>query len=60
MITWISFRANNIGDAFTMYLKILNPYAYFEMNLRENIYLVTTIIFLITLSYGLFVKFFNK
>ena len=43
-----------------MYMKIFNPYEYFEMNLRENIYLVTTIIFLIALSYGLFVKFFNK
>jgi alginate O-acetyltransferase complex protein AlgI len=60
MITWISFRAENISDAFTMYMKIFNPYEYFEMNLRENIYLVTTIIFLIALSYGLFVKFFNK
>lgn len=48
MLSWIPFRAQSVEDVFTMYGKIITPNAYLSLNMRENIYLLTAIMFLTT------------
>ncbi|MBT8196359.1 MAG: MBOAT family protein [Bacteroidia bacterium] len=52
MMSWIPFRANGLQDVGIMYAKVLNPMQYLHLGLRENIYLVTALMFLLsTISY---------
>jgi len=49
MLAWISFRAANIGDALTMYGKVLDPRLYLQRGLRENTYLQAAVVMLCVL-----------
>jgi hypothetical protein len=46
MLSWIPFRSQSVTDCFQMWLKIINPLEYRYLGLRENIYLVTFLLFL--------------
>ena len=41
MLAWIPFRAESIFDAFAMWSKILDPYSYGSLGMKENTYLIT-------------------
>ncbi len=52
MIAWIPFRTQSLSETFIMYKKLLSPKMYTFLSLRENIYLVTALLFLgVTISY---------
>lgn len=54
MAAWIPFRAQNLAAAFAMHGKMLDPLQYFTMGLRENTYLVATLILLgMVATYGM-------
>jgi len=54
MLSWIPFRAKNLGDTMTMFTKLINPGNYLFYSMRENTYLITFIVFLlVTLTYML-------
>lgn len=58
MMSWIPFRAESLSVAFTMYGRFLNPTTLIGMNLRENAYLVATllmVLFLLAWSVATFV-----
>jgi len=56
MISWIPFRSENIHQALEMWLKILFPSNYLWIGMRENIYLVTSLLMI-----GIFIFYFlNK
>ncbi|MDA8912463.1 hypothetical protein N9I66_06040 [Pseudomonadales bacterium] len=44
MLAWIPFRADSIEDAFTMWLVVLNPFAYSSLGMRETTYLIAFIL----------------
>ena len=44
MLSWIPFRASSLSDTLVMWTKIINPYAYTWLGMRENIYLITFLI----------------
>ena len=44
MLSWIPFRANSLSDSLEMWVKIINPFAYTWLGMRENIYLITFIV----------------
>jgi len=44
MLSFVAFRAQNIGDAFGMYAKVLNPMLYLQLGLRENTYLQAAVV----------------
>lgn len=48
MIAWIPFRADNLNDTFVMFAKVLDPFQYTFLSMRENIYLVTFLLTLFT------------
>ena len=58
MLSWIPFRAANMGIVFKMYGKLfsLKEYKYFGM--KENIYIVCAILFLLTTLMYLYKTFF--
>jgi len=45
MLAWVPFRAQNISDAMIMWLKIFDFKYYTQLNMRENTYLITFMIF---------------
>jgi alginate O-acetyltransferase complex protein AlgI len=49
MLAWIPFRAANVGDALTILEKIIDPYAYSSLGLRENTYLVAAVLTILVL-----------
>jgi alginate O-acetyltransferase complex protein AlgI len=52
MLSWIPFRAANLTNALVMMQKVLNPRDYLFINLRENTYIITALLFvLVTLMY---------
>jgi len=46
MLSWIPFRSESLSVAFVMWSKVFNPFAYFSLNMRENVYLVAAIVLL--------------
>ena len=48
MISWIPFRSNSLSECFDKWLKLINPYNYLWLGLRENTYLIA---FLILISF---------
>jgi len=44
MASWIPFRADSVGDAFTLHGKMLNPAAYTIMGMRENTYIFAALV----------------
>ena len=44
MLAWIPFRAASINDTLTMWSKIFDPYAYGNLGMKENTYLVAAIL----------------
>ena len=60
MLSWIPFRTNSINDTFLMWSKIINPLNYFTLNLRENIYITTFVLFLGLILTFTFKKYFKK
>ena len=57
MLSWIPFRANSLSDSIEMWLKVINPFAYLWLGMRENVYLIT---FLILLNFYLVYLFKEK
>ena len=55
MLAWVPFRAENINVAFQMWSKVLNPYDYTWLGMRENTYLITTLIL-----FGIFIIYFIR
>jgi alginate O-acetyltransferase complex protein AlgI len=55
MLSWIPFRAESLDMTFGMWAKVLDPFAYTSLGMRENAYLITAIILL-----GMMVTFFVK
>jgi D-alanyl-lipoteichoic acid acyltransferase DltB (MBOAT superfamily) len=56
MLSWIPFRASSLTEALVMWSKVLNPFAYTWLGMRENVYLIA---FLILTGFFL-VYFFKK
>jgi alginate O-acetyltransferase complex protein AlgI len=50
MLSWVPFRAESLTVALEMWLKIINPFAYNSLGMRENTYLITALILLGVLS----------
>ncbi len=46
MLAWIPFRAESLSAAFAMWSKVLDPFAYFTLGMRENAYLITALLLL--------------
>ena len=44
MFSWIPFRANTVDIALEMWIKMLNPFAYNSLNMRENVYLIAALV----------------
>ena len=44
MLSWIPFRAQSVTDTFIMYNKLVDPSSFFQMNLRENTYLIAGLV----------------
>jgi len=44
MLSWVPFRADSVGMAVEMWLKVLNPFLYNSIGMRENAYLITALI----------------
>lgn len=54
MLGWIFFRARDLGQAFAMYAKVLDPRQYGHLQLRENTYVVTaTLMLAMVLAYSI-------
>ena len=49
MLGWIPFRAETVSDALAMWAMVLNPAEYLELGLRENAYVVATLLMLLLL-----------
>ena len=61
MLSWVPFRSQNLSDCFQMWFKVINPFEYSYLGLRENIYLITFLLFLgVLLSYVLKKKIILK
>lgn len=50
MLAWIPFRADSLDTTFAMWGKILNPFAYGFMGMRENTYIITAAILISIVS----------
>lgn len=46
MLAWIPFRAQTVGIAFEMFSKLASPREWLYLGMRENTYLVATVLFL--------------
>ena len=44
MLAWIPFRAESLTATFGMWVKIINPFDYNSLGMRENVYLITALI----------------
>ena len=51
MLTWIPFRAETVGAALGMYFKLFSPKEWTYLGMRENTYLVTAAIFMLTVTF---------
>lgn len=60
MLGWIPFRAESLDHTFILYSKLFIPSEYLYLGMRENIYIVTFMMLVLTvISYGVF-KYGNK
>lgn len=48
MLSWIPFRANTLTQTFQMLGKVINPSQYMALGMRENVYLITGLLFIFT------------
>ena len=55
MLGWIPFRADSLNDTFLMWSKLLFLQNYTFLSMRENIYLVTSLILI-----GMYLTYFSK
>jgi len=55
MLAWVPFRAGNLANTFAMWAKIFNPSAYTWLGMRENTYLVASLILI-----GIFATYFIR
>jgi len=55
MLAWIPFRAESLIITVEMWSKVVNPFDYTSLGLRENVYLVTAFILI-----GIFVTYWTK
>ena len=55
MLSWIPFRASSLSVTLDMWAKIINPFAYTWLGMRENIYLITFLILI-----GFYIIYFFK
>ena len=55
MLAWIPFRAESMIITVGMWSKVVNPFDYTSLGLRENVYLVTAFILI-----GIFVTYWTK
>ena len=39
MLAWIPFRAESLSNTFSMWSKVVDPFAYDALGMRENVYL---------------------
>ena len=46
MLSWIPFRSESLKNCFEMWAKVINPFQYTYLGLRENTYLITFILFI--------------
>ena len=44
MLSWIPFRADSLGMTIAMWAKVLDPFSYASLGMRENTYLAATFI----------------
>lgn len=44
MLAWIPFRADSVADTFQMWVMVINPYRYGFLGMRENTYLIASLI----------------
>jgi len=44
MMSWIPFRAESLDLTFAMWGKVIDPFSYTHLGMRENVYLITAII----------------
>lgn len=56
MLSWIPFRSNSLLDSLNMLSKIVNPYAYTWLGMRENSYLVAFFVLVGFFIVYLFIK----
>lgn len=47
MLSWVPFRAQSMSQVTAMFSKLIQPKAYLFLGMRENVYLVTAIMFLL-------------
>ena len=55
MLAWVPFRAESLAITVEMWTKVVNPFDYTSLGLRENIYIVAGCILI-----GIFVTFWTK
>jgi D-alanyl-lipoteichoic acid acyltransferase DltB (MBOAT superfamily) len=48
MLGWIPFRAQNLSDVGIMFSKVVNPFQYTFLGIRENTYLITALMLVMT------------
>ena len=61
MLSWIPFRAESVEITGKMWLKVINPYAYTYLGMRENVYIITfSILIFIFMAYLTQVKLVPK
>jgi hypothetical protein len=47
MLSWIPFRAESLGMTVEMWSKVLDPFSYASLGMRENAYLAATFIMIV-------------
>ena len=60
MFSWIPFRVNSVGDLKYMFIKLFSFSDFFELNLRENNYLLVFVLLVFSIIYYLFMSSNNK
>ena len=60
MFSWIPFRVNTIGDLKYIFIKLFSFSDFFELNLRENNYILVFVLLVFSIIYYLFMSSNNK
>jgi len=60
MFSWIPFRVNSVGDLKYMFINMFSFNDFFELNLRENNYILVFVLLVFSLIYYLFISSNNK
>lgn len=50
MLSWVPFRANDLGHTFSLYARVLDPGAYLWLGMRENTHLVAFVVTVLTIG----------